>query len=79
MISLFKVVNFQYDNGATVAFNMVAFTKRVCAREVCIYGTKGQISYDDGWEDVQVFDFLEQNTSKQIHLNHLKINIKRRS
>lgn len=59
-----QVVNFQYDNGATVALNMVAFTKRVCAREVCIYGTRGQISYDDGWEDVQVFDFLTQNTTR---------------
>ncbi|XP_005099970.1 putative oxidoreductase YteT [Aplysia californica] len=56
-----QVVNFQYDNGATVAFNMVAFTKRLCQREVCVYGTKGQISFEDGWDSVQVFDFLTEH------------------
>ncbi|KAI8772164.1 oxidoreductase YteT [Biomphalaria glabrata] len=58
-----QVVNFQYDDGATACFNMVAFTKRLCAREVKIYGTKGEIAFEDGWRDVQVFDFLTQETT----------------
>ncbi|XP_059173071.1 inositol 2-dehydrogenase-like isoform X2 [Physella acuta] len=58
-----QVVNFQFDNGATVCFNMVAFTQRLCAREVKIYGTRGEISFEDGWEHVQVFDFLTQQTT----------------
>ena len=41
---------------------MVGFTKKICAREVQIYGTKGQITYEDGWDSVEVFDFLTQNT-----------------
>lgn len=43
---------------------MVAFTKRLCAREVKIYGTKGEIVFEDGWNNVEVFDFLTQQTSK---------------
>ncbi|CAL1545271.1 unnamed protein product [Lymnaea stagnalis] len=58
-----QVVNFQFEDGATVCFNMVAFTKRLCAREVKIYGTKGEIAFEDGWKDVQVFDFLTQQTT----------------
>lgn len=58
-----QVVNFQFEDGATVCFNMVAFTKRVCAREVKIYGTKGEIAFEAGWKDVQVFDFLTEQTT----------------
>ena len=30
----------QFDNGATVTFTMVAFTDKVCARQIRIFGTK---------------------------------------
>lgn len=59
-----QVTIFQFDDGATASFNMVAFTKRLCAREVKIYGTKGEIVFEDGWNNVEVFDFLTQQTSK---------------
>lgn len=36
----FKVVNLQFEGGATVNFTMVAYTEKVCARQVRIFGTK---------------------------------------
>ncbi|KAH9498591.1 hypothetical protein Btru_007679 [Bulinus truncatus] len=66
-----QVVNFQFDDGATASLNMVAFTKRLFAREVKIYGTRGEIAFEDGWENIQVFDFLTQNTNyHNITSNH---------
>lgn len=35
-----QVTNFQFDNGATASLTMVAFSSRLCAREIKIYGTK---------------------------------------
>ncbi|KAK3735878.1 hypothetical protein RRG08_041067 [Elysia crispata] len=57
-----QVVNFQFDDGATANFSMVAFTKRLCAREVKVYGTKGEIVYEDGWDRMQICDFRTENT-----------------
>lgn len=37
---MLQVVNMQFDGGATATLQMVAFTQRLCAREVKIYGTK---------------------------------------
>lgn len=43
-----QVVNMQFDNGATASFTAVAFTEKVCTRQLKIFGTKGEIqcSYD---------------------------------
>lgn len=38
-----QVVNMQFEGGATAVLQMVAFTKKLCAREVSIYGTKGEM------------------------------------
>jgi len=38
-----QVVNIMFDNGATCAFSMVAFTQEICERQTRIHGTKGQI------------------------------------
>ena len=35
----------QFEGGATATLQMVAFTERVCAREVLFYGTKVNGSY----------------------------------
>lgn len=38
-----QIVNMQFEDGATAIVNMVALTKRVCARETIISGTKGEL------------------------------------
>ncbi|XP_067659164.1 putative oxidoreductase YteT isoform X1 [Haliotis asinina] len=58
-----QVVNFQFEGGATASLTMVAFTKKVCQREVKVYGTRGEISMvDDG---IKVFDFLTGQTTTE--------------
>ncbi|GFR88244.1 4,5-dihydroxyphthalate dehydrogenase [Elysia marginata] len=57
-----QVVNFQFDDGATANFSMVAFTKNICAREVKVYGTKGEITYEGGWDRMHICDFRTGNT-----------------
>ncbi|KAF6031448.1 hypothetical protein EB796_010243 [Bugula neritina] len=58
-----QVVNMQFKNGATATLSMVAFTKRVCARQTVISGSKGEISCDF-FGPVTVFDFLSGNTTE---------------
>lgn len=55
-----QVVNMQFDGGATATLQMVAFTKKLCEREVKIYGTKGELKVKHS--DVHVFDFLTRQT-----------------
>ncbi|XP_046579702.1 uncharacterized protein LOC124287247 [Haliotis rubra] len=58
-----QVVNFQFEGGSTASLTMVAFTKKVCQREVKVYGTRGEIScVDDG---IRVFDFLSGQTTTE--------------
>ena len=35
-----QVVNLQFETGATASFTMVAYTKKICARQAKIHGTK---------------------------------------
>ncbi|XP_071110368.1 putative oxidoreductase YteT [Haliotis cracherodii] len=58
-----QVVNFQFEGGATASLTMMAFTKKVCQREVKVYGTRGEIScVDDG---IKVFDFITGQTTRE--------------
>ncbi|XP_053405249.1 putative oxidoreductase YteT isoform X3 [Mercenaria mercenaria] len=58
-----QVVNMQFEGGATATLQMVAFTKKLCAREVKIYGTKGEITVNDGeLPPIKVFNFLTHKT-----------------
>ncbi|KAL4226733.1 hypothetical protein ACF0H5_014713 [Mactra antiquata] len=60
-----QVVNMQFEGGATCTLQMVAFTQKICAREVKIHGTKGEISVKDGrYPPIKVFDFLTKNTTE---------------
>ncbi|KAL7640359.1 UNVERIFIED_CONTAM: hypothetical protein RMT77_008632 [Armadillidium vulgare] len=54
-----QVVHFQFDNGATVALTMIAYTKEVCEPKTIIYGTKGQLEWDDFFNyTIRHYDFL---------------------
>ncbi|XP_052796880.1 scyllo-inositol 2-dehydrogenase (NAD(+))-like isoform X5 [Mya arenaria] len=56
-----QVVNMQFEGGATATLQMVAFTRKICAREVKIYGTKGQIEVNDGdVVPIKVYDFVSK-------------------
>ncbi|KAK3756701.1 hypothetical protein RRG08_013964 [Elysia crispata] len=59
-----QVVNFQFDDGAAANFSMVAFTKLVGQREIKIYGTLGELVYEDGWDEMLLFDFLSRTTEQ---------------
>lgn len=57
-----QVVNMQFQSGATANVTMVGFTKRVCARQTVISGTKGEITCGFSGP-VSVFDFLTEQTT----------------
>lgn len=58
-----QVVNMQFENGAVANINMMALTKKVCARETVISGTKGEIRYGFSGP-VEVYSFINQSTSR---------------
>eukprot|EP01130_Rhizamoeba_saxonica_P013615 TRINITY_DN5829_c0_g1_i1.p1 TRINITY_DN5829_c0_g1~~TRINITY_DN5829_c0_g1_i1.p1 ORF type:complete len:170 (-),score=33.71 TRINITY_DN5829_c0_g1_i1:25-534(-) len=58
-----QVVNFQFVDGSTASFTMVAFSENICVRKTTIFGTKGEL-VGDGNRNITVFDFLTQ-TSKR--------------
>nr|XP_022332347.1 uncharacterized protein LOC111130029 isoform X4 [Crassostrea virginica] len=63
-----QVVNMQFTGGATASLSMIGFTESVCAREVNVFGTRGEIRYKDGMTDVVRIDF---NTGQR-HFHELK-------
>ena len=67
-----QVVNFQFEDGATANFTMVAFTKNMCTREVKVYGTMGEISYEDGWDKMHLCDFRTGKTGNSCFHSHVK-------
>lgn len=52
-----QVVNMQFTGGATASLSMIGFTESICAREVNVFGTKGEIRYKDGDGSVLQVDF----------------------
>nr|XP_034323403.1 putative oxidoreductase YteT isoform X3 [Crassostrea gigas] len=52
-----QVVNMQFTGGATASLSMIGFTESICAREVNVFGTKGEIRYKDGNGSVLQVDF----------------------
>ncbi|RLO03864.1 hypothetical protein DYB28_002454, partial [Aphanomyces astaci] len=51
-----QVVMFQYKDGSTASFTMVAFTESQCARKTKVFGTTGELTGDG--TTIRHFDFL---------------------
>lgn len=59
-----QVVNLQFDDGATVSFTMIAFTEKLCDRNIKVFGTKGELSCEFDERVVHHYDFLTRQKVK---------------
>ena len=59
-----QVVNMIFDDSSTATLTMIAFSKDVCARKTKIYGTKGELDWDDSKTENKIvhYDFLTNKT-----------------
>ncbi len=55
-----QVVNMTFDGGKTVSFSMVAFTEKVCQRQTKIFGTRGEMTCNEG-PPITIFDFATED------------------
>ncbi|KAF0715176.1 Aste57867_3525 [Aphanomyces stellatus] len=53
-----QVVNFQYQDGSTASFTMIAYTESQCMRKTKIFGTHGELTSDG--TTITHFDFLSR-------------------
>ncbi|EGD81738.1 4,5-dihydroxyphthalate dehydrogenase [Salpingoeca rosetta] len=58
-----QVVNFEFEEGCTASFSMIAFTEKLCQRETTFYGTKRQLRCFSERE-VVLYDFETQREER---------------
>ena len=60
-----QVVNMEFSDGSTATLTMIAFSKDTCVRKTKIYGTKGELEWDDSLHPNQLvhYDFLTNKTT----------------
>lgn len=60
-----QVVNMEFDDGSTASLTMIAFSKDICQRKTKIYGTKGELEWDDSLHPDKIahYDFLSGQSS----------------
>ncbi|OQR83703.1 oxidoreductase domain-containing protein [Thraustotheca clavata] len=57
-----QVVNFQFVDGSTASFTMVAFTEQQCVRTTRIFGTHGELTGNGS--TIRHFDFLTRKVTE---------------
>lgn len=59
-----QIVIMQFDDGSTASMTMIANSKDTCARKTRVYGTSGQLDWDDSRDDhtIEHYDFLSGKT-----------------
>lgn len=64
-----QVVAMQFDDESTATMTMIATSKDTCARKTKVYGTKGQLDWDDSSDlhAIEHYDFL---TGKTNHIDY---------
>ena len=57
-----QTVSLRFDNNATATLTMIAFSKDLCSRKTIIYGTKGQLEWDDAKapNQIQLYEFVSK-------------------
>ena len=60
-----QVVNLQFSDNSTATLTMIAFSKDICSRKTLIYGTKGQLEWDDEKDSKTIshYDFMSKKLS----------------
>ena len=60
-----QVVQMQFDDESTATMTMIATSKDTCARKTKVYGTKGQLDWDDSSDvhAIEHYDFLTGETN----------------
>jgi predicted dehydrogenase len=61
-----QVVNMEFEDGSTATLTMIAFSKDQCIRKTKIYGTLGELE----WDDSKIFNKIMHSdfSTKQTHL-----------
>lgn len=59
-----QIVMFQFDDGSTATLTMVATSKDLCTRKTRIYGSLGELEWDDSTSSttIQHYDFLTKKS-----------------
>ena len=57
-----QIVNMQFSDHSTATLTMIAFSKDLCTRKTLIYGTKGQLEWDDARNSMEIlhYDFMSK-------------------
>jgi predicted dehydrogenase len=60
-----QVVNMEFDDSSTATLTMIAFSKDTCVRKTKVYGTQGELEWDNSRYPNQIahYDFLTKKTT----------------